>query len=168
MFFFKISTMTRYWLLIKWKLFKALYAAHFVVLDVLSLMVPCSDNTSIIVADRELIKYSDGVSMHLFPKDEATRKLWVLFVRKHRPNFVPSESSALWTMHFEATCYTRLSGVTFSDYSSKEKRILQKGSVPTKDIAATDNATNTSQRERRKVSPPLYAAWSAENILIKM
>ena len=33
-----------------------------------------------------------GVSMHLFPKDEAVRKQWLKFVHKRRPDFKPTKN----------------------------------------------------------------------------
>lgn len=37
----------------------------------------------------------DGVSTHLFTKNEAQRAKWVRFVRTHRPNFTASATSTL-------------------------------------------------------------------------
>ena len=95
--------------------------------------------------------YTPDVSMHVFPKDETTRRLWVKFVRKHRPDFKPSQSSALCSVHFEPTCYTRLS-IMSQDHQSKGKRILLKGSIPTRDTVAPFSTPEASPRERKKVS----------------
>ena len=94
--------------------------------------------------------YTPGVSMHAFPRDKRVRTQWVKFVRVQRPDFQPSEFSALCSLHFEETRYTRLklsllmpadgseecegSSIERPETKSKrrkEKRILVKGSVPT-------------------------------------
>ena len=46
--------------------------------------------------------YTPGVSMHVFPKNEKARNLWVRFVRRHRDGFVLTPASALCSVHFEA------------------------------------------------------------------
>ena len=48
-----------------------------------------------------------GVSMHQFPLDEATRRQWVKFVRKHRPDFKPTNPSYLCSVHFAPGCFTQ-------------------------------------------------------------
>lgn len=52
--------------------------------------------------------YTPGISMHVFPRDKKVWDQWVKFVRVHRPDWQPSEFSALCSLHFEETCYTRL------------------------------------------------------------
>ena len=80
---------------------------------------------------------TEGISMHVFPSDEETRKKWVDFVRRHRPDFQPTRYSALCSIHFEAQCFNRmfsladLESESGSSSMTKSKRRLEKGSIPT-------------------------------------
>ena len=44
---------------------------------------------------------TEGISMHMFPRDDVIRKKWVRFVRRHRANWQPSKTSVLCSVHFE-------------------------------------------------------------------
>ena len=100
--------------------------------------------------------YTPNVSVHKFPADLATRNAWVKFVRKHRPHFTPSGSSVLCSAHFEACCFTRMSGVAPEDSSTKQIRNLQKGSVPTRDTTSLPMNDEASARQRRQVSKAIF------------
>lgn len=106
--------------------------------------------------------YSEGISMHCFPKDEIVRKKWTNFVQKHRKNFVPSNKSCLCSAHFDENCYENRP-VPFVDLPNMEqpprfKRYLIKGSVPTNDVAGrTPEMPKTpSARQRRQVSTLMF------------
>ena len=104
--------------------------------------------------------YTEGVSMHVFPKDEETRNKWTKFVRIHRPNFVPlpGKGSALCSQHFESSCYT------FSlDVGSPFKRFMERGSLPTIFAKPPDETCSSSQssRDKRDVSWGLACTCSA-------
>ena len=48
------------------------------------------------------------VSIHHFPnatKEPKKHAKWVKFVRKHRPGWIPSETSILCSSHFEDSCF---------------------------------------------------------------
>lgn len=109
--------------------------------------------------------YTPGISMHVFPKNELVKRQWTNFVRRHRFYFSPTASSALCSVHFEPNCYTRLSmAVLQPDVSAEErigeKRILERGAVPTIDVAIeTGDDRRESQRDirmARKVSHISY------------
>lgn len=76
---------------------------------------------------------SEGISMHLFPKDPEIRKKWVAFVRRHRADFEPTRTSALCSIHFEASCFqqrftlAKLGG----ESSLPTKRRLERDAIPT-------------------------------------
>ena len=88
-----------------------------------------------------------NVSMHTFPKNEKVRDQWVKFVNVHRPDWKPTSNSALCSVHFHESCFTRLklsrllpanisdeNSISSEESSStkpKEKRVLVTGSVPT-------------------------------------
>ena len=67
---------------------------------------------------RQITSYSNGISM--FYKTEETRKKWISFVRRHRPNFRPTSSSHLCSAHFKATCFTRRQGIEIDGVSFKK------------------------------------------------
>ena len=94
-----------------------------------------------------------GVSTHLFPSDEKVREQWLKFVHKHRPDFVPTKTSVLCSIHFTLDCFTRRLDLTNSEYSSSGHRHLIRGSVPTIDAAVNPpDEPSLTDRERRMVS----------------
>ena len=44
---------------------------------------------------------TEGISMHMFPRDDVTREKWVRFLRRHRAKWQPSKTSVLCSVHFE-------------------------------------------------------------------
>ena len=51
--------------------------------------------------------------MHKFPANEEQRKIWTKFVRKHRPNFTPTNSLVICSAYFETSCFeSRLKSFT--------------------------------------------------------
>ena len=108
--------------------------------------------------------YTDGISMHYFPKNEAVRRKWMRFVQRHRKDFVPLKKSCLCSAHFDKSCYENRP-IQFSDLADMKqpaptfKRYLIKRSVPTKDVVggAAEMFTPPSARKRRQVSPDLYS-----------
>ncbi len=90
--------------------------------------------------------YTSGISMHYFPKNEAVRKKWMNFVRKHRKDFVASQKSCLCSAHFDQNCY-KSRPIFFPDVPDigqppTFKRYLIKGSFPTKDTCSRRNDRN--------------------------
>ena len=55
--------------------------------------------------------HTEGISMHLFPKDEEVRWKWIKFVQQRRADFVGeavnSAHNLLCSRHFEESCFTR-------------------------------------------------------------
>ena len=111
--------------------------------------------------------YTPNVSMHTFPKNEKVRDQWVKFVNVHRPDWKPTSSSALCSVHFHESCFTRLklsrllpantsdeNSISSEESSStkpKEKRVLVTGSVPTIQCAIQAPVIEQSPRERRRL-----------------
>ena len=94
--------------------------------------------------------YTPGIRMHSFPKDPKTCQQWVKFVRRHRVDFIqPTKYSSLCSAHFEESCYYRQLAEEGSGY-----RVLERGSVPTKDTSfVPENENNEiTARGKRKVS----------------
>ena len=55
-------------------------------------------------------QYTEGKSIHEFPnkaKEKSRHQSWFSFVRKHRPNWTGTNSSILWSAHFEESCFAR-------------------------------------------------------------
>ncbi|XP_028411527.1 ubiquitin carboxyl-terminal hydrolase 36-like [Dendronephthya gigantea] len=109
--------------------------------------------------------YTDGVSMHYFPKNEDLRKKWTNFVRKHRKDFEPSKKSCLCSAHFEDECYENRPSISFADLPNIDKpprfkQFLIKGSVPTKDVAGKSAQLYAppSARQRRQILKELNAS----------
>ena len=50
---------------------------------------------------------TEGISMHTFPSNDIVKRKWTKFVRKHRPEFKPSQTSVLCSVHFDKDCFTR-------------------------------------------------------------
>ncbi len=72
-----------------------------------------------------------GHSVHLFPKDPATRRQWVRFVQSKRENFDPpseKSSAVICEAHFEKDCFTNS---FMRDMGFKSKKELKPGAVPT-------------------------------------
>ena len=98
-----------------------------------------------------------GVSMHQFPSDEATRRQWVKFVHKHRPDFKPTNSSYLCSVHFAPECFTRRIDLLDPDKVLSGSHHIYKGSIPTNDVALKPaDQPDTTDRDRRMVSVPHY------------
>ena len=97
-----------------------------------------------------------GISMHKFPnKDKKLDqwKLWVQFVRKHRPSFTPTNFSAICSAHFERSCYPLRYSLDVPSPLKPKSLYLKPGSVPTLDTVVPDDLqTPVSARQRRKVS----------------
>ena len=50
----------------------------------------------------------EGVSTHMFPREDAIRDKWVRFVRRHRADWRPSKTSVLCSVHFDASDFEQL------------------------------------------------------------
>ena len=95
-----------------------------------------------------------GISMHKFPSKEKKAglwKLWVQFVRKHRPNFTPTLYSAVCSAHFERSCYPLRYSLDVPSPLKPKLCYLKPDSVPTIDTVVPDNLQK-SARKQRKVS----------------
>ena len=117
--------------------------------------VSCKNNT-----------YTTGVSIHYFPKNEAVGQKWVRFVRRHRKDFTPSNSSVLCSVHFEDSCFEyrpiavpRENG----EFIQLKKRLIS-GSIPTRDTVIPHSSPLTSPK-RRRVS--LFSHMLHVHVLIK-
>lgn len=103
--------------------------------------------------------YTEGISLHIFPKDPSVRKKWISFVKVHRTDFVePTDYSALCSLHFEKDCYNqRFTFEELGNQSSKIKRTLHRNAIPTiqlekSELTKQTERTVTTPRERRYVS----------------
>jgi len=85
--------------------------------------------------------------MHLFPSNEGLRRIWTKFVQTHRPDFKPTKTSVLCSVHFTSDNFARM--VDFGDQSFRR---LEKGSFPMIDVAVKKDDLAISERERRTVS----------------
>ena len=90
--------------------------------------------------------YTKGISMHVFPKDETTRRKWTRFVHKHRPHFQPKSLSALCSAHFTASSFERNIDISLGDgqpEGSRLRRFLKEGAVPSVDAVAPEQTRST-------------------------
>ena len=51
---------------------------------------------------------TEGVSIHIIPREDAIGDEWVCFVRRHRGDWQPSKISVLCSGHFDASDFTQL------------------------------------------------------------
>ena len=110
--------------------------------------------------------YTEGVSMHVFPKNEEIRKKWTKFVQRHRANFIPSSTSALCSAHFEVACYERNISLNFGEQTPTGKalkRYLKKDATPTIDCAVSAGYKEVSAREKRQVRIWLVCCFDKKN-----
>ena len=74
----------------------------------------------------------NGVSLHIFPKQEKTRKLWIRNIKMNRKNWHgPSESSLVCGAHFTADMFRRRPGIVTLEDGSEMRRDLHPEAVPT-------------------------------------
>ena len=90
----------------------------------------------------------DGISMHKFPENEEHRKLWVKFVRRHRPDFAATSSSFICSAHFDKACFATRYLVGVPDEVKPRSRYLLQGSVPTKDTVTQEEKPATLREKR--------------------
>lgn len=96
-----------------------------------------------------------GISMHYFPSNKETRQKWTRFVRQHRPDFIPSQTSTLCSEHFEDDCFNTCNVSGKKDV--KLKRCLIKGSLPSKNgtpgcYKSASETPLSTKRKRRQVN----------------
>ena len=87
--------------------------------------------------------------MHKFPANEEQRKTWIKFVRKHRPNFTPTNSSVICSTHFDKSCFGTRHNIDVPDELKPRARYLLEGSVPTKDSVVLEEMPATSCAKRK-------------------
>ena len=98
-------------------------------------------------------QHTKEVSIHHFPnatKEPKRHSKWVKFVRKHRPEWNPSETSILCGSHFEDSCFkqNRLIAASLGI-----KTRLKRDAIPTLDNAnkVMQIEKSLSNMKRRKV-----------------
>ena len=100
-------------------------------------------------------QFTEGISIHTFPNkdlDSSRYWKWVSFVRRHRPNWLPTKSSILCSVHFKDGCFGMQMDVA-KELGIRNK--LTNDAIPTIDVANTVMETEElSDRSRRQVSWP--------------
>ena len=100
-------------------------------------------------------QFTEGISIHTFPNkdlDSSRYWKWVSFVRRHRPNWLPTKSLILCSVHFEDGCFSMRRDVA-KELGIRNK--LTNDAIPTINIANTVMETEElSDRSRRQVSWP--------------
>lgn len=93
------------------------------------------------------------VSMHYFPKNEAVRQKWIKFVRRHRKDFMPSNSFVLCSVHFKDSCFEHRPIAVPRENGEfiQLKKGLISESIPPRDTVMPHSSSLTS-RKRRRVS----------------
>lgn len=92
-----------------------------------------------------------GVSMYLFPTNEVSRNQWLNFVCRHRPDFRPTKTLVLCSVHFTPDCFTRRIDLIDSSEDVSKNRHLIKGSVPTIDAAIEQQEQPVSTDQKRRM-----------------
>ena len=101
----------------------------------------------------------DGVSLHLFPRDEKVQQMWTPKVKLARANWSgPSETSVVCSAHFKEDDFidTRL----YSLFGMPKRRLLKSSAVPTLQLGAGPSSEEKPPRkaaakhERMRVSRP--------------
>lgn len=89
----------------------------------------------------------DGFTLHTFPKDEKTRRLWTRFVQNTRADFkTPSATSVICSGHFTPDCYDRSVELKRKLGISCRLEVLP-GKVPTLKIVPTRVPAATEPEE---------------------
>ena len=103
---------------------------------------------------------TEGISMHMFPREDAIRDKWVRFVRRHRADWQPSKTSVLCSVHFDASDFEQRLGLDLGEAESfKTKRWLKKNAVPTKDcVEQQENVVTPHERRKVCVCVHVYVA----------
>ena len=96
---------------------------------------------------------TEGVLMHMFPREDAIRDKWVRCVRRHRADWQPSKKSVLCLVHFDASDFEQRLGLNLGEAESlKTKRWLKKNAVPTKDcVEQQENVVTLHERRQVRV-----------------
>ena len=106
---------------------------------------------------------TEGITMHQFPTDPVVRAQWVRFVQKHRVDFSEpvNKYASLCSAHFEGSCFTRNRSILEGMAASNVRRVLIKGSVPTRDTVLPPSAEEfLTERNKRKVKFKLLLSLS--------
>ena len=102
-------------------------------------------------------QHTKGVSIHHFPskiKDRERHLQWVRFVRRHRPNWNPSDQTVLCGIHFDDASYTMRRDIALS---LGIKTYLKPDAVPSIDVANVreeGDSVPLQAREKRQVRSP--------------
>ena len=107
--------------------------------------------------------HTEGITMYQFPTDPVVRAQWVRFVQKHRVDFGEpvNKYASLCSAHFEESCFTRNRSILEGMAASNVRRVLIKGSVPTRDTVLPPSAEEfLTERNKRKVKFKLLLSLS--------
>ena len=107
--------------------------------------------------------HTDGIMMHQFPTDPVVRAQCVRFVQKHRVDFGEpvNQYASLCSAHFEESCFTRNRSILEGMAASNVRRVLIKGSVPTRNTVLSPSADEfLTERNKRKVKFKLLLSLS--------
>ena len=86
----------------------------------------------------------EGISMHMFPRDDTICEKWIRFVQRHRAKWQPSKTSVLCSVHFDISDFEHRNVLNLVDSSAfRSKRRLKKDAVPSKDcVGQQENAAS--------------------------
>ena len=99
---------------------------------------------------------SDGVSLHLFPKDQSLRKQWIKQVQRHRAKWTATSYSVLCSKHFSDDCF-EIEHKFASSFGLKSRKKLKPDAVPTIFERPSDSqsagSSSCSQGRKRSCEP---------------
>ena len=65
---------------------------------------------------------TEGISLHMFPRDDAIREKWIRFVQRHRAKWQPSKTSVLCSVHFDSSSFEQRADLNLGETSSFRSR----------------------------------------------
>ena len=70
---------------------------------------------------------TEGISLHMFPRDDAIREKWIRFVQRHRAKWQPSKTSVLCSVHFDSSSFEQRADLNLGDIFLSLKKMAQEG-----------------------------------------
>ena len=99
-------------------------------------------------SDNQSKNFDKSIRFHTFPKDDITRKLWVIACC--RQDIFKCETSRICSRHFKSECYERNLQQELLNYVSKKGPKLKADAVPTINLPKSKGLTpNQQKREQR-------------------
>ena len=70
---------------------------------------------------------TEGISLHMFPRDDAIHEKWIRFIQRHQAKWQPSKTSVLCSVHFDSSCFEQRADLNLGDIFLSLKKMAQEG-----------------------------------------